>query len=125
MRHEVASIERCCERKHPSECPLLGPTSNGRRRQRRGLTAREGSQRSGEPSPYPGEGQVGRMTDRNSLRGAVTLTHRTMVDTDGDLGQGRGYEIALCADTRPRRIGSIPPDRTRWMGNVETLLGSA
>jgi len=41
------------------------------------------------------------------------------------LGHGRGYEIALCADTRPRRIGSIHPDRTRWMRNVETLLGSA
>jgi len=41
------------------------------------------------------------------------------------LGHGRGYEIALCADTRPRRRGSIHPDRTRWMRNVETLLGSA
>ncbi len=125
VRHEVASIERCCERKHPSECPLLGPTSNGRRWQRRGPRAREESRRSGEPSPYPGEGQVGRMTNRNSLRGAVTLTHRMMADQDGDMGHGRGYVIALCADTRPRRIGSILPDCTRWMRNVETLLGSA
>jgi len=125
VRHEVASIERCCERKHPSECPLLGPTSNGRRWQRRGPRAREESRRSGEPFPYPGKGQVGRMTNRNSLRGAVTLTHRMMADQDGDIGHGRGYEIALCADTRPRRIGSIHPDCTRWMRNVTTLLGSA
>jgi len=124
VRHEVASIERCCERKHSSECPLLGPTSNGRHRQRRGPRAREESRRSGEPSPYPGEGQAGRATDRNSLGGAVTLTHRMMAGKDGELGHGRESVMPLCADTRPRRIGSAHPGCTRWMRNVTTLLGS-